>query len=412
MNTEHELPISYVKQFTPLVVGDVIIKTKSNYEVLLKGCIDHWNEMDPQDDNWFLVSFASRTNTGRQPVGDDVVVDVILASGNPPSNNERRVAGGFVWSIWKKSSDIKTWKLNHAALLSKYQSEQGAKNMNEFTKENTLDATEYGIAGDMPTFYKSNRGYCMNSFYQYDWAKINGIASAPEFIELSRPFGERKEDHTIDGVVTYAFSYELDHLTKNATHYNTKQRCFFELTEGEYAMVLYIHSHEWAVSSCTTNEKLRTNDKYWKLDANQDKPLHHIDLAAAAGAVDDIVISPEQIIEPWVADHLKGVGAIAPKPAFTPSLGSECEVSFVEWTKCYVCGKTKAGLLVIEVDEATFVVTSALELRPIDNRTDEEKLRDELKIAFNESVKLNNNLISGARFIDVLMDKFTITLKD
>jgi hypothetical protein len=181
--------------------------------------------------------------------------------------------------------------------------------------------------------------------------------------------------------------------------------------------------------------------------------LHHIDLATTAGALNDVVEKA------WpTSEHQKNIGPgvdkpefhdidedgkMTPvstlamtgkakatysefvsagwtdkllidhgyaKPVFNPSTGSECEVRFAEWTKCYVCGKTKAGLIIIEVDEVTFPITSALQLRPIDNRTDEDKLITAIAYTVDPFAVSNDERDTMARLL-LASDKFTITLK-
>lgn len=116
MNTDKLIPILYVNKFTPLVVGDEIynafLDVKSNLTesgALLINGSDYFNQL-------FVVSFADRPNTGTQPVGDDVVVDV---SWNDSAKAQDR--------SWKISNPEETWKPNYAAMLKQYKAEQLAK---------------------------------------------------------------------------------------------------------------------------------------------------------------------------------------------------------------------------------------------------------------------------------------------
>lgn len=70
MNTDKLIPISYIKNITPLVVGDVIWMDYRKSTVVLE---EQWQvnmANSDGDERNFVVSFADRPNTGKQPVAD------------------------------------------------------------------------------------------------------------------------------------------------------------------------------------------------------------------------------------------------------------------------------------------------------------------------------------------------------
>jgi hypothetical protein len=125
MNTDKLIPISYVKRFTPLVVGDVLYNEKFNLTFVIDGAdgqVANLNE-DYEYAQFFVISFADRPNTGAQPVGDDVVVDCYVIGAGVLT----RKACAFGWSLNGNISNtghIKSWKPNKDAMLKQYQAGQ------------------------------------------------------------------------------------------------------------------------------------------------------------------------------------------------------------------------------------------------------------------------------------------------
>ncbi len=216
--------------------------------------------------------------------------------------------------------------------------------MNTFTKENTLDATHLMIFSNYDGLIEfnndRNKSFLNSSGF---WMAANlgvnrKLGSNITKIVLSRPIGERKEDHTIDGVVTYAL-----------------------------------------------------------------QPSRHIDLAIAADAINDVVISPDEpVIEPWIADQLTEA----------PTIGSVCVVTMKPNGISHT-GTLKylsEAYLIMDIDgfEQHFFAASWV-IKPIDNRSDEDKLHD----AVWESTELRAR-DGAAGVVGRLLssDKFTITLKE
>jgi len=208
MNKDKMIPIDFCRKITPVVVGDVFLNvaygTAEHYRekefAVTQGNVVNLNNPDRDHPHLLIVSFADRPNTGKQPVDDDVVVDVYYGEGWHTTN-----AGGLAWHD-DCSKPITEWKLNHAALLAKFK--QGA-NMNNFTEKNTEDATHYHPAdnGFVSHFIRlsGEQVFTINDLANYGWKDVGFVTGRMKnTIELSRPIGEREEDHTIDGVLTKA----------------------------------------------------------------------------------------------------------------------------------------------------------------------------------------------------------------
>lgn len=139
MNTKEMLPISHVKKFTPLVVGDVVMS--DNREHVITGgsesLLATWNS-EISDKDWRLVSFAGRPNTGIQPVGDDIMVDVSWSDPDDPMKAQNR--------NWHISETNETWKPNHAAMLKQYQAEQAKADRSKLA-QSEIDALSEALLG-------------------------------------------------------------------------------------------------------------------------------------------------------------------------------------------------------------------------------------------------------------------------
>jgi hypothetical protein len=173
MNTDKLIPISYVKKFTPLAVGDVVYghnygDTSSEYTLDVDG-VKSTNE-SIEYDNYFVVSFADRPNTGKQPVGDDVAVDVYY-------KNEWHTdsAQSYIWSYDGNPADITKWKPNHSAMLKQYQAEQALNNskvQNMHTVNETPTFTQaQADADELPTIgseYQTSTGKFKAMCYGYN----------------------------------------------------------------------------------------------------------------------------------------------------------------------------------------------------------------------------------------------------
>jgi hypothetical protein len=116
MNTKELIPIDFSRNITPVVPRDVIYSKLSGNEFIANDAdAARFNndEFDPKF--YFVVSFADRPNTGTQPVGDDVVVDM-----NCLCDPEK--AKSISWSSEYQRDD--SWKPNKDAMLKQWQTEQ------------------------------------------------------------------------------------------------------------------------------------------------------------------------------------------------------------------------------------------------------------------------------------------------
>jgi hypothetical protein len=410
MNTEKVIPISYVKKFTKLAVGDVLVNINNDSELTLNVNNIHEANLSWPDRNYSVVSFADRPNTtGAQPIKSSVAVDI---SFHGAVHFNRRPSE---W-LWFTGAGISSWKPNHAAMLKQYQSEQGANTM--FTYENTKEATGWAIAGEnQPCFYKVDNVDDYHVLYG-DLDHWNGACGTPyfDFIELSRPTGESKEDHAdADGNVNYALTYKLDLFTEYATHYSHKGDTFYRTMDGKFAMVL--NDWVWVVSDCTTNSEL-DGIEFWKLDAehysgvidavkeveareNQNHDWWHDSFANCHDEANEIQSAIKY------ADNINDLSSGFEKvvePAFTQE--ADCE--------CYFAGKWVEGITIGKFGCCTVIAPSGGgfygfdddDIRPIDNRTETEKLRDAIRCELDKSD-------SSEHDIDVLLasEKLTIKLK-
>lgn len=122
MNTDKLIPIDFSRNITPPIYGDHVWDEVRKYdfhiseENLTKICGRESNN------NLYVISFASRPNTGTQPVADDISTDALF-DGKWLDGIKANMYG------WHLDEGITKWKLNHAALLAKFK-EQGANTMN------------------------------------------------------------------------------------------------------------------------------------------------------------------------------------------------------------------------------------------------------------------------------------------
>jgi len=372
MSKEQGIPISFVKKFTPLSVGDVLSCEDGGYSFTLnnKAHAAIYNKDDELSDKEFkLLSFASRPNIGTQPVRDDIEVTCVGNNGTEFTDRAQKIP----WlSTPEKSSNgayyaLMKWKPNRAAMLAKFKSEQGA-NMNTFTLENTKDATHLRWSKFHSMFhFFLNGGF---TFWQ-DGDRIGDSdvedCDSEETTQLSRPVGERLEDHADEnGNITYALTYKLDTLTKTATHYNEGVG-FHRLTNaGPHGWAMGLEGDNWEYTD-VTNKELETSDKFYALDK---------------------FANPENF------------GAIPGKPVFTQEAADAGELppvgAKVLYNVCNLGAATSSGndkyhgeeahvvahfrgLAVLVGDNTRFTTAcNNMWVKPMDNRADEEKAIDDI----------------------------------
>jgi hypothetical protein len=134
MNTKKMIPIDCANNITPIVIGDGYYNSGQKFNKFVdQAILDRINNASGEslsNDHLFITSFADRPNTGKQPVGDDVIIDTGRYTDEAKNIN------------WKY---IDNWKPNHAAMLKQYQAEQlaeEAKRMDNITMLNNIDINE------------------------------------------------------------------------------------------------------------------------------------------------------------------------------------------------------------------------------------------------------------------------------
>ncbi len=119
MNTDKLVPLDFSRKITPFVLDDKLFNTRTGNPFIIDCPLQlaAFNTFDNTDEGvYFVVSYADRPNTGKQPVDDDVTLDVYYKG-----KWHARRAGHCAWGIDGDSSDISKWKPNHYAALNRYQ---------------------------------------------------------------------------------------------------------------------------------------------------------------------------------------------------------------------------------------------------------------------------------------------------
>lgn len=118
MNTDKLVPIDFSRKITPPVIGDKFYNSKLKTTFIIDGedgQIETLKYVHKSFDtsHFYVISYADRPNTGKQPVDDDVVVDGNYGDGEIDTD----VANCYNWP----NSSMSSWKLNHAAMVERYQ---------------------------------------------------------------------------------------------------------------------------------------------------------------------------------------------------------------------------------------------------------------------------------------------------
>ena len=119
MNTDKLVPIAFSRKITPFVAGDTYLDDRFNEEfTATAGFLIELNNQTFSFPNLFVVSYADRPNTGKQPVDDDVRVDADFDDSLYYNANASEVT----WSEDDEASTShETWKPNHDAMVERYQ---------------------------------------------------------------------------------------------------------------------------------------------------------------------------------------------------------------------------------------------------------------------------------------------------
>ena len=114
MNTDKLVPIDFSRKITPFIKEDEVYNTKTGITQFIDDLDVHdFNEADPVDSEYFVVSYADRPNTGKHPVADDVMIDIKCGNGTYDTGD----ASLYYWLVIGPLS----WRPNHAAMVERYQ---------------------------------------------------------------------------------------------------------------------------------------------------------------------------------------------------------------------------------------------------------------------------------------------------
>lgn len=118
-NADKLIPIDFSRNITPFVIGDVMNHAVAGrFTLETDDQVKNFNNGNLLDNDYSIVSFADRPNTGERPVGDDVAVDVASEDGY-------KIAVITSWALGlKEGRSIKSWKPHYPSVLKQYQAEQ------------------------------------------------------------------------------------------------------------------------------------------------------------------------------------------------------------------------------------------------------------------------------------------------
>jgi hypothetical protein len=349
-----------------------------------------------------------------------VAVDVEYYDGGYHPDQQAR---HFEWD----DEGIKSWKPSRDPLLAKFK-EQGANEM--YTAENTAAATAVkiwpGANPEAPYILKFFNFSGDNSLWLNNgkWEKFFTPLGEPNDDSINflhRPAHEQEVAHTDgQGVVTYAFSYALDHLTKKATHYNKDSCLFHRLTDGKDSEFLHMPAGTWE-PSYITNLCLKVSDRFYALNgdfANRSDEVatvdgKRVDHEKAQQVVNTDLHTPAMVdaVGSWCVSKFDAV-ADEDKPIFTqemydagelPPIGSKV---LFDSQKVTIVGATTKFMPIFELPNGYVdSFNSKSSYRPIDNRSDSQKLVDDILFYLHDDgVKSYRDAVEKA------LGKFTITL--
>lgn len=133
MDIKNLVPIDFSRSVTPFVAGDTYWNDYLNIEsVMSKMEARNFNNQNFANfDTYFIISYADRPNTGKQPVGDDVVIDRTLNDGSEAC---AKSAGGDYCELWDLLGDsncIALWKPSHDYMVKAFQESELKKSAKE-----------------------------------------------------------------------------------------------------------------------------------------------------------------------------------------------------------------------------------------------------------------------------------------
>lgn len=365
MSKDKGLPIDYVKNITPVVAGDTFYNNFLRFDLVMdQQQADAFNSEVDDFDTYSIVSFASRPNTGKQPVGDDVVVDVYI-DGEWHTDIPRRCA-------WELKYDIEKWRINHAALLAKFK-EQGAKTVKQSDfQEQETETADFLRKITLPNetrseFYRMKRGWP----YLEVLCSLSGVWLATEITAI-----DAAKDDDFISLFNFGDQYQKAHQVALDTEALPKLSDLRDKMKVLAKGLLYDQIKRPVTVPPFSSEYYQSGNEAVNTD------LH-----------------TPQVIEPWVGDHL------TEKPVFTQEvemlIGGGKNVPEVYKAGRFAYHGSKYSIFVTEDGKEYSRKNSKIKTRPIDSRTDDQRIYDALcEIIIPEQA---HDLLAS--------DKFTITLK-
>ena len=354
------IPISYVKSITPLIAGDEICffmqeRWQSEFVVSkLKGtiypdelhsrcCI--FNDEDLIKYKVCAISFADRPNTGTQPVGDDVVVDVVYDGGT--KHTVKAKDPGWLTEETENTAATTSWKPNHAAMLADYKKTQEPKEQScgkdvmpkHFSFAQTAIDTLEGMG------YMHNGGQL--------WKPP--IGKTPNFID---------DKHEMNAATAlYAFAGWLTSMKEP---------------------IIFSEKH-WAtpaadmVASFINLNELKGEVNFDQVKTPSDSVIPRItveDDRSCDAATDDKPVFTQAMAD---AGELPPIGCVVEMFDSPSSSYVECEI---------ICHHKKALFIDVVGWDSAFSVSDDSLFRPIDTRSDKQKAADDYWDSMNHDSKV------------------------
>lgn len=148
--------IDFSRNITPFVMGDKLYNAEAKRHFVIddKDQLAAFNNHNEKDkDKYFVVSFAERPNTGKQPVGDDIMVNI--------KNEPTAYRADSPLIVWESPEFDASWKPNHSAMLKQWQAGQLEKGVHIDTDGDLAVGSEkVGVADQVknPSHYQLMTG--------------------------------------------------------------------------------------------------------------------------------------------------------------------------------------------------------------------------------------------------------------
>jgi hypothetical protein len=271
MNADKMVPIDFSRNITPFVMGD-------NYYSPLLGrdnCtmserdVQMFNRGEFDNCGYFITSFADRSNEGSQPVGDDVVVDVVVDCYVIGGGFITAKACDFIWENKNRTGCVETWKPNHAAMLKQYQAEQLEQDHHIALQADVI-VSKLKENSAIKTLEQLN--------YSYNGAELwkPPIGKAPTFIvtpTLTQAMADSGEVPSVGAICQYKLKGGVNWFDCRVVHYHNSHAWIENLTTGSSPLIKIntlsfkpIQTEEDKLRSAMINELVDPNESGWEID--------------------------------------------------------------------------------------------------------------------------------------------------